>query len=230
MVKAFGGTNNYGLNDFPIVDLLVITHDHYDHLDFKTIAKINSKVKKVITPLGVGEHLEYWGINPEKMTELDWWESKTIETEIQLTATPARHFSGRSVTRGKTLWASYVLEIHGIKFFLAEIQGDDQFKVIGKKHGPFDLVILESGQYGKGWPSIHMLPEETVQAAKDLGAKVLLPVHWSKFTLALHEWNEPIRRILKAAGEMQVEVITPKIGELYTIGNPVKRDDWWIFE
>ncbi len=179
MVKSFEGSDIYNVHDFPIIDILVITHDHYDHLNYPTIIKLKDKIGKIIAPLGVGAHLEYWGIDADKITELDWWDEKGISADIKFIATPARHFTGRTIKRNETLWTSYVLYMHGYKIFLGGDSGyDKQFKIIGDKHGPFDLAILESGQYGDAWPYIHMLPEETVQAAIDLQAKVLLPVHW----------------------------------------------------
>ncbi len=226
MVESFDGADIYNVDDLPIIDLLVITHDHYDHLNYPTIIKLKDKIKQIIAPLGVGAHLEYWGIDPNKITELDWWDEKNINEEIKFIATPARHFTGRSIKRNETLWTSYVLYIHGNKIFLGGDSGyDKQFKIIGEKHGPFDLAILESGQYGDAWPYIHMLPEETVQAAIDLGAKVLLPVHWGKFALAYHDWNDPIKRIMQASDK--ITVVNPKIGELYIIGNSFENEKWW---
>jgi L-ascorbate metabolism protein UlaG (beta-lactamase superfamily) len=148
-IKAFEGADIYHIQDFNVIDLLVITHDHYDHLDYETVVGLKDKVKKIITPLGVGAHLEYWGFDPAIITELDWWEHTTIEKDIEITACPARHFSGRDFIRAKTLWASFALSIHGRKIFIGGDSGyDAQFKIIGDKHGPFDLAILENGQYG----------------------------------------------------------------------------------
>lgn len=226
--KAFPGTDVYDVHDLPEIDLVILTHDHYDHLDYKTIRKLIPGARLFCTSLGVSSHLNYWGVSPEKIFELDWWQSKTIGPEITLTATPARHFSGRGIRRGLTFWSSFVLNIYGFSIFLGGDSGYEQhFKAIGDQYGPFDLAILEAGQYGKNWPYIHMLPEETVSAAKDLGAKVLLPVHWAKFTLALHPWNEPIRRVVKAAADNGVRVTTPMIGEPVILNTSYPQEVWW---
>lgn len=228
--KAFPGTDTYAVEDFPPIDMLILTHDHYDHLDYQTIGKIDAKVKKIYTSLGVGAHLEHWGISPDKITEFDWWESHKIADDIEMTATPARHFSGRSFTRGKTLWSSFVLKIHGYNIFVGGDSGyDSSFAKIGEKYGPFDIAMLETGQYGAEWPYIHMLPEETVMAAKALKAKVLLPVHWGKFVLANHEWNDPIKRVVKNAAENKLNLTTPLIGEPVVVDSLYPQKIWWNF-
>jgi L-ascorbate metabolism protein UlaG (beta-lactamase superfamily) len=228
MVKAYKGTTEYDVADMPPLDLVVITHDHYDHLDYSTIRKLKTKTNKWLTALGVGSHLEEWGIHAGQITELDWWEESDLLPGMHFTATPARHFSGRSLRRGKTLWTSFVLQTDEIKIFLGGDSGyDKHFKKIGNLFGPFDMAILESGQYNKNWPHIHMMPEETVIAAVDLGAKVLLPVHWGKFTLSLHPWNEPVKRVLKKAEELNQEVTTPRIGEIFEIGKRLPQNHWW---
>jgi L-ascorbate metabolism protein UlaG (beta-lactamase superfamily) len=226
--KAFAGADVYGVADMPAIDVLVLTHDHYDHLDYPTIQKIYPQVRIIITSLGVGAHLERWGVPAEKIYELDWWEEKSISDSVQLTATPARHFSGRGLSRGKTAWSSFVLTLHGYKLFLGGDSGyDGQFKVIGEKLGPFDLALLEAGQYGVNWPFIHMLPEQTVTASRDLQARVLMPVHWGKFALAFHAWDEPIQRVIEKALTDSVEVTTPHIGEVVWIGKHYPKKRWW---
>ncbi|MBE7173527.1 MAG: MBL fold metallo-hydrolase [Williamsia sp.] len=225
---AFKGTDAYTPEDFPSIDVLLITHDHYDHLDYSTILRLAPMVKQFVTSLGVGAHLEYWGIDAARITELDWWENKTLAPGINITATPARHFSGRMFVRNKTLWSSFVLQLPGYRLFLGGDSGyDAQFKQTGKTHGPFDLAILECGQYGDDWPSIHMKPEETVQAAQDLQARVLMPVHWGKFVLALHPWNEPVKRVVAAAEKAGLPVTTLQIGETYGVGDAVRMERWW---
>jgi L-ascorbate metabolism protein UlaG (beta-lactamase superfamily) len=227
--NSFKGTDVYTPEDMPEIDLLIITHDHYDHLDYKTLLALQPKVKKIYTALGVGSHLEYWGFSPEKIVELDWWESNNVSDSIQITATPARHFSGRSFSRFKTLWASFVLKINNYTIFIGGDSGYEQhFKSIGEKFGPFDIAMLEAGQYGRDWPSIHMLPEETVQAAKDLGAKVLFPVHWTKFALAMHDWNEPANRVKKSAAEKNQKLATPMIGEMIVVDSLYPDKSWWV--
>lgn len=228
MVKAYPGADSYSVEDMPEIDLLVQTHDHYDHLDYISIRALKPKIKKVITTLGTGAHFEYWGYDPAVITELDWWQSTAAVPGIQLTAAPGRHFSGRGITRGKTLWAGFVLQAAGHTIYLGGDSGyDAHFKEIGEKFGPFDLAILECGQYNGHWPYIHMMPEETAQAAVDLHARLLLPVHWAKFTLSLHSWNEPIQRIVKKAAELQLPVTTPMIGEPLVLGKPFPVAHWW---
>jgi L-ascorbate metabolism protein UlaG (beta-lactamase superfamily) len=228
--KSFPGSDVYGVADLPDIDIVVLTHDHYDHLDYKTIRLLGNKAKHFYTSLGVGSHLEFWGISGEKITELDWWEQVRIAGVITLTATPARHFSGRGITRNKTLWSSFVLKIQGYSIFLGGDSGyGEHFKTIGDQHGPFDIAILESGQYGKNWPYIHMLPEETVAAATALGAKALLPVHWGKFSLSLHPWNEPIERIVRSAADSGLALATPLIGEPVILDTAYPQKTWWEF-
>lgn len=229
MVKAFKGSDIYQVDDFPKIDILLLTHDHYDHLDHKTILKLKHKVKKVYCSLGLGSHLEHWGFNKRIIHELDWWEN-IQEAEISITAAPGRHFSGRGIKRGQSLWSSFIFKSKDHNLFLGGDSGyDSHFKMIGEKFGPFDLAILECGQYNTLWPHIHMMPEETVQASVDLRAEVLIPVHWGKFTLALHPWDEPIERLLVKAKELKVQVAYPKIGEVFVLGQELKYDKWWKF-
>lgn len=225
----FPGSNVYGVNDFPELDMVLITHDHYDHLDYKTILQLKSKTKLFCTSLGVGAHLERWGVPAEKIVEFDWWEGKQIFDGMELTATPARHFSGRSFTRGKSLWSSFVLKTQNNKLFLGGDSGyDTHFKTIGDKFGAFDLALLECGQYNEDWPYIHMMPEQVVDAAKDLQAKVLMPVHWAKFKLSLHTWKEPIERVIKSAQEKNVKTTTPMIGQPVVIDSNYPQAEWWV--
>ncbi len=226
--KSFKGSDVYNVDDFPSIDILLLSHDHYDHLDYETITKLSPKIKKIYTGLGVGEHLEHWGISPEIITEFDWWEGAKVSDNIELTATPARHFSGRSFTRAKTLWTSFALKINGYNIFIGGDSGyDAHFKAIGDKYGPFDIALLESGQYNKDWPNIHMQPEETATAAFDLKAKVLMPVHWAKFSLALHPWTEPIERVTKSAQEKNLRITIPQIGEVIVLDSIYPQKEWW---
>jgi len=227
MIRAFMGADVYKPEDFPKIDVLLITHDHYDHLDYKAVLKLMPKVRSVICSLGVGSHLEHWGFDPKKISELDWWEN-TDHNGLFFTATPGRHFSGRGIKRGQTLWSGFVLRAGDHNLFLGGDSGyDTHFKEIGNRYGPFDIAILESGQYNKLWPHIHMIPEQTVQASIDLKAKVLLPVHWGKFSLAMHAWNEPIERVIKKAKELNVHVTTPLIGEPLILGETLPEKEWW---
>jgi L-ascorbate metabolism protein UlaG (beta-lactamase superfamily) len=227
--KPFPGSDVYSLSDLPPIDLVLITHDHYDHLHYESIRQLAGPVKYFCTSLGVASHLEHWGVAPQKITEFDWRETKSILPEIELTATPARHFSGRTFKRGTTLWSSFVLKLHGHKLFLGGDSGyGNHFTEIGSKYGPFDIAILECGQYGKSWPYIHMLPEETVMAAKDLNAAVLLPVHWGKFELAFHDWDDSIKRVTKAAEESNQSITTPLIGEPVILNSNYPNKTWWV--
>ncbi|MBD2756039.1 MBL fold metallo-hydrolase [Spirosoma validum] len=228
--KAYPGSNTYGVDDMPDIDMLVLSHDHYDHLDYKTITQLIPKVKKFYTALGVGAHLERWGATPDQIVELDWWDSHSVASDITLTAVPARHFSGRSIARGKTLWTAFALKLHGYSILLGGDSGyGKHFQEIGTKYGPFDLAILECGQYGKDWPSIHMFPEEIPTAARDLQAKTVLPVHWAKFSLSNHSWNDSIKRLTKAAQEKNLDVTTPQIGEPLVVTSHYPRTVWWNF-
>ncbi len=228
MVKAFEGAHTYGVDDMPEIDMLILSHDHYDHLDYQTITKLIPKVKKFYTALGVGEHLELWGVKPENIVEFDWMESHQISPDISLTATPARHFSGRSITRAKSLWVSFVLNIHGYKLFLGGDSGyDTHFKMIGEKFGPFDFAMLENGQYNMAWHYIHSLPEETAQIAEDLNVKAFMPVHWAKFALAFHDWNEPMISLKKHIEGKNPKMTTPMIGEPVMLDKSYPDSVWW---
>src|SRR4030095_1119022 len=231
MIKAFRGSDIYKPEDIPAIDYLILTHDHYDHLDFGTVRKLRNKVNSIYCSLGVSSHLKYWGFDINKITEMDWWESKQLEENISLTAAPARHFSGRGIKRGQTFWSSFILKTKDHNLYLGGDSGyDSHFKEIGNKYGPFEIAILEAGQYNTMWPYIHMMPEETVQAAVDLNAKALLPVHWGKFTLAMHAWNDPVKRVLDKAKELNMKVLTPKIGQPLVLDDSFRSESWWNFQ
>lgn len=227
-VKAFPGSDVYKPEHMPVIDMLILTHDHFDHLDYKSLLALQPKVKNIYTSLGVASHLKFWGLEENKISEFDWWETKEISDDIRLTAAPSRHFSGRKFKRGKTLWSSFILELNNYNIYIGGDSGyDDHFKTIGAKFGPFDIVMLECGQYGKDWPLIHMQPEEVAQAAKDLKANLLLPVHWAKFSLSLHAWNEPVERLIKAAEKNDQKIITPMIGEPIVLNKILPQAMWW---
>lgn len=231
MIKAFKGADEYKAEHMPEIDLLLLTHDHYDHLDFKTLKLLRSKIKQIYCPLGVGSHLEHWGFEESRITELDWWETSSFANDIEITAAPARHYTGRTMVRSKMLWASYVLKTKTHSIYLGGDSGyDTHFKMIGEQYGPFDIALLESGQYNTSWPNIHMMPEETVQASIDLKANILFPIHWAKFALAMHDWNEPIKRVLLKAEELNVKVTTPMIGEPLMINKYYETKFWWEFD
>ena len=226
--KSFGGANTYSVEDMPNIDYLILTHDHYDHLDYKTVVKLRPKVSKVITSLGVGEHLQRWGFDDSKVIEKNWHEEEQLADGFTINTTPGRHFAGRAFKRNGSLWQSFVLTTPSLRIFIGGDSGyDTHFKEIGEKFGPFDLVMLECGQYNKSWRYIHMMPEEVVQAARDLKAKVLLPVHWAKFKLSLHAWDEPIIRVTTAAKEKNMPIITPMIGQAVDLNEPGTFPRWW---
>lgn len=226
--RSFKGTDVYSADDMPEIDYLFITHDHYDHLDYQTVKALRPKVKRVITALGVGSHLEKWGYDSGKITERDWYEEITTEDGFTIHTAPSRHFSGRGFKRNGTLWTSFVLQTPTWKIYIGGDSGyDTHFKEIGEKYGPFDLVILENGQYNKYWRHIHMMPEETVQAAIDLGAKKLFPVHWSKFALALHEWDDPIKRVVNEAEKKGMPLMHPTIGAVTRLDDTTQHVRWW---
>lgn len=228
MVQSFKGSDIYTPDDFPAIDYLFITHDHWDHLDYQTVLKLKPKVGKVITGLGTAEHLEYWGFDQAKIMELDWNETAVPDSGFQVTATPGRHFSGRNFKRNQSVWCSFVLQTPSKKIFIGGDSGyDTHFAKIGAEHGPFDLALLECGQYNKSWKYIHMMPEQTVQAAIDLKAKAMMPVHWGKFALSLHAWDESINRVTAEAMRLNVPIIHPMIGELVDLDQFGPTTEWW---
>ena len=228
--KSFDGSDVYSVDDMPAIDILLITHDHYDHLDYKTVIALKNKTTIICTSLGVKSHFIYWGFNDKQIKEFDWWEEQQVMPGIKIVAAPSRHFSGRGLTRFKTLWSSFVLQAGDYSFYIGADSGyDTHFKEIGNRYGPFDIALLETGQYNEDWRNIHMMPEEAAQAALDLKAKVLMPVHWAKFSLALHPWNEPANRVTAKAAELGVKITTPMIGEPVIINNKYPDSKWWLF-
>jgi len=226
--KAFAGSDVYTADDFPPIDYLFISHDHWDHLDYETVLKLKPKVKQVITSLGTAAHLERWGYDINKITEKDWNEGIILEDGFIVHTTPGRHFAGRTFKRNRSIWMSFVLITPTMKLFLGGDSGyDTHFATIGNAYGPFDLAILECGQYNAYWKYIHMMPEEVVQAGIDLKAKKILPVHWAKFTLSLHAWDEPINRVVAEAEKMNMPLIHPMIGEEVNLNNPKPSSTWW---
>jgi L-ascorbate metabolism protein UlaG (beta-lactamase superfamily) len=226
--KSFKGADVYTTDDIPELDYLFITHDHWDHLDHETVLKLKPKIKKIITGLGTGAHLEHWGFNKNMIIEKDWNEEIVLEQGFVVNTTPARHFSGRGFKRQQSLWMSFVLRTPTMKIYLGGDSGyDSHFADIGERFGPFDLAILECGQYNKSWKYIHMMPEELIQAGQDLKAKKIIPVHWSKFTLSLHSWDDPILRVTAEAKKKGFPLIHPMIGEEVDLKNVAGTDDWW---
>lgn len=225
---SYEGSDVYIPADFPAIDYLFITHDHWDHLDHSTILKLKPKIKKIITGLGTGAHLEHWGFDTNDIIEKDWNEIIQLENGFTVNTTPGRHFSGRGIKRNLALWMSFVLTTPTMKIFIGGDSGYDRhFKTIGDVYGPFDLAILECGQYNRYWKYIHMIPEEVVQAGIDLQTKVLFPVHWAKFSLSLHAWDEPVKRVTTEANKKNIKMITPMIGEAVNLQNLPLSVAWW---
>lgn len=224
------------VEQLPNLDAIVISHDHYDHLDRGTVEKLTAHgTAPLLVPLGIGAHLRAWGVPPSRIVELDWGGQHRIG-ELTITCTPARHFSGRSLARNTTLWSSWTLTgpRHRV-FFGGDTGYTAAFTAISRQHGPFDLTVLPIGAYADAWPDVHMTPEQAVRAHRDLSGAVLLPIHWATFDLAPHPWAEPIERLLKAAaGDM---VLTPRPGERIAdlrrgdpdpeSGGPERPGPWW---
>ena len=225
--KAFPMEYVYQPGDMPDIDILVITHDHWDHLDYNTFMAIKDRVKHIVTGLGVAAHLEKWGFPSEKISELYWGEKAQVQG-FEFTSTTARHFAGRTFKRNTTLWSSFVLQAANKKIFIGGDSGyGKHFKQIGEQYGPFDYAILENGQYNEMWKYIHMLPEEVIVASEDLKTSYTIPVHSSKFPLSIHSWDEPLIRVSKAAEENNFPIVTPKIGEVVSLDNYIKYPEWW---
>ncbi|MCC6412791.1 MAG: MBL fold metallo-hydrolase [Saprospiraceae bacterium] len=228
-VKAFPGTDRYTPDDVPNIDYLFLTHDHWDHLDHDTIVRLKPKIGRVVCGLGTGQHLEHWGFEANKIVEKDWNETVNLEKGFTVHTTPARHFSGRGLKRNQALWTSFVLQTPTMQLFLGGDSGyDNHFAEIGKTFGPFDLAILENGQYNKNWQNIHLMPHEILQAAKDLHAKRIFPVHSSKFALGNHAWDEPLELISQNNTSENLNIITPMIGEMVRLKDPEQAfTAWW---
>ncbi len=213
-------------SDLPPLDAVLISHDHYDHLDRATIAELlATSDAPFLVPLGVGAHLRTWGVPLARIRELDWGDGQDIGA-LRITCTPARHFSGRLFRRNGTLWASWAIAGPSHRVFFGGDTGyTAAFADIGRRYGPFDLTVLPIGAYADAWPDIHMNPEEAVLAHRDLGGDVLLPIHWATFDLALHSWAEPIERLLRAADTETVA--TPRPGGRFLPAQPRAADHWW---
>jgi len=216
------------LAELPKLDAVVISHDHYDHLDRDTVPVLAATGVPIVTSLGVGERLERWGVAAAQITELDWHESTTI-AGVRITATPARHFSGRGVLdRNWSLWSSWVLAgpRHRV-FFSGDTSLYDGLADIGRAHGPFDLDLMKIGAYSEAWPDVHMTPEEALRAHAMLGGPAMLATHWGTFNLAFHAWNEPPERLVRATREHDVQVIVPVPGQQVEPTRPPELRAWW---
>ena len=225
--KPFAYEQPINIGDLPKVDVVIISHDHYDHLDAKAIKDLSQSVDRFLVPLGVKAHLERWGVDANRINELDWHDSEDYKN-IKFTLTPAQHFSGRGLTnRNSTLWGSWIVSSERIRAYFSGDGGySETFKELGERYGPFDIAFIENGAYNTDWSQVHMFPHETVQANIDLKSNVLFPIHWSKFDLAFHPWDEPIIRITKEAKKRNINIATPMIGEVFDLTN-LPKNPWW---
>lgn len=270
--RAFKAGKKWRAQDFGRIDLVLITHDHYDHLDYPTITALRGQSAHFITPLGVGAHLRHWGIEADKITELGWWESVELQSLIEssadshkafclrgdyaessakcavslplesdeaksrahtlqgarLSSVPSQHSSGRGLEWDRSLWCAYVLELGGVKIFLSGDGGySSHFKEIGKRFGGVDLAALENGQYNSAWAYSHSFTSQVFEEARELGAKMVLPIHYGRFVAGSHAWNEPLQNLLRLCDEAGLPVSVPRLGEVYEIGSPPLRSPWW---
>lgn len=226
--KRFSKNTLELIDDFPEIDLLLMTHDHYDHLDYASIQKLKSKTKHYFVALGVKRHLVSWGVQPDLITEFDWWQSQKIG-EIEITFTPTRHFSGRGLTdRSKTLWGGWVFHSKNENIWFSGDGGyGTHFREIGNRLGPFDFAFMECGQYNDDWRPIHLFPEEAIQAAIDAGAQKAMPVHWGGFNLSYqHTWKEPADVFVKTAIEQNFDFALPNLGEIFNT-DTILQSKWW---
>ena len=216
------------LNELPPIDIILISHDHYDHLDMKTIRFFSESHVEFITPLGVGAHLRRWGVDTSRIHENDWWES-TRFNDIEFIATPAQHFSGRNgINNNESLWASWVILSGDLRVFFSGDSGyDTHFKKIGERYGPFDVAFMENGQYDSAWEAVHLLPQQTAQAYFDLNARWLFPVHWGMFELAFHTWYDPVVDLAELADARAIALLTPQLGELVELHEDTATVRWW---
>ncbi len=218
------------LKALPPLDLVVISHDHYDHLDYPTVRALAKGSVPFVVPLGVGAHLEAWGVAPERITELDWWESHALPgTELVVHAAPSQHFSGRGLKdRNATLWASMVIETPRHRVFFSGDTGlTTEYMAIAERFGRFDLVMLEVGAFHPTWGDIHLGPANALKAWQLLGGGPLLPVHWGTFSLAVHDWDEPVETLWSQAGQHGTPLLLPRLGEALEPARAEPPSAWW---
>ncbi|MFP8968421.1 MBL fold metallo-hydrolase [Pokkaliibacter sp. CJK22405] len=229
-ITAFPGTSPYQPEDIPAVDYLLISHDHWDHLDYPTLTALKDKIGMAIMGVGVGAHFRRWGFAEEQLREQDWDSSVALDNGLKIHVLPARHFSGRLFDRNQSLWVSYALETPSRRIYFSGDSGyGSHFKRIGDQYGPFDLVMLDSGQYNQQWRYVHMMPEDSVQAADDLRAKAYMPAHVGRFSLAFHSWADPFQRVTSASANHPWQLVTPEMGSVMALDNPVgASQQWWL--
>lgn len=218
------------LEDLPEIDHIIISHDHYDHLDMATIKHFRNRDVSFLAPLGVGAHLRHWGVADGRITELDWWQEASIGT-LRFAATPSQHFSGRIgiMHNNKTLWASWVIEGQaGSVFYSGDSGYDTHYRAIGERYGPFDVIFMENGQYNEAWQAVHNLPKEAITGFQEVGGTYLVPVHWGMFDLSVHNWYDPPNEITRLAIANDIKLITPRLGEVISLDNVTLYDQWWL--
>jgi len=217
------------LDELPPLEAVILSHNHYDHLDQKTVLLLAAKTQQFLAPLGVGDLLVKWGVPASKVQQLDWWQGTQL-AGVRFIATPSQHFSGRSLfDHNQTLWASWVMIIDEVRIFFSGDSGYfDGFKQIGEQFGPFDLTLMETGAYNVDWPHVHMQPEQSLQAHIDLNGRWLLPIHNGTFDLAFHAWSEPFARIVALAAQRNVLITTPQMGEAFNLLTPHRGRAWWL--
>jgi len=227
--KRFSENTLSLIDEFPEIDLVLLTHDHYDHLDFDSIQKLKSKVKQYFVAMGVKRHLVSWGVDTDRISEMDWWDQLPLG-DIKIHFTPTQHFSGRGLTdRLKTLWGGWVLETAKEKIWFSGDGGyGSHFREIGRRLGPFDFAFMECGQYNDDWRPVHLFPDEAIQAAIDARAKKVMPVHWAGFSLSYqHDWWEPAEEFVQAALEKKIEYVVPPLGKLFSVSDR-DTEKWWV--
>ena len=222
----FDYEHTYQLSQLPEIDYVFISHDHYDHLDMSTIQSLDESM--FFVPLGVDEHLKVWDIPSNQIMTFDWYDEATISEGFDIALTPSQHFSGRGLTRDGALWGSWVVQIENHSIYFSGDSGySKEFVEINNRYGPFDIAICEAGQYNEAWDQIHMYPEQAIQAAIDLNATTMIPIHNTKYILALHEWDDPLERVYQEGKRTNQHVSTPMIGESFVLGEPMEDNPWW---
>ncbi|MFC1640679.1 MBL fold metallo-hydrolase [Patescibacteria group bacterium] len=214
--------------DIPDLDAIIISHDHYDHLEKDTIKKLAPRTKHIIVPLGIKPLIARWGIDADKIQELDWWDIASFDG-LEIIAGPAQHFSGRSFRDiNKRLWCTWIIKGFNKRIFFSGDTGmTDELEKVGAKYGPFNLGFIKIGAYGDEWPTIHLTPDESVELCKMLQCQLLMPIHWATFTLSYHPWREPGDRLIELAGKENVSIVTPKIGESVELSKQRENRIWW---
>ena len=217
------------IKNLPEIDLVLLSHDHYDHLDMDSILMLKGKTKRYIVAFGVARHLIRWGVDPNSIQEMDWWEKVQLENDVDITFTPTRHFSGRGIhDRFKSFWGGWALHCQDLNIWFSGDGGDGgHFIDIADRLGPFDFTWIECGQYNELWKQIHLMPECSASIAKAVNSSCAMPVHWGAFSLAMHPWTEPVERFIEAANLASLNFITPRIGEMIVGSELTSKDSWW---